>query len=427
MPTASSDLRSPRPVAARLVLSGLLVCAGARPASGPTAPATPASQPASRPANAAQYYDRAFAKLPDENAADYLYLISWYEAKTDHPRAGATLKRYREALEAFHWGAAATGCDWGPAVHDGNFTAVARVSPAWMLKSLAQFNARYLFEHGKPAEAFDEVARILAFGRHVGSEGVLAARESEARIVESVAQQVGTMLHATPPEVAKRFGARLKGLGPSMPWADAVRRQAAYVGPNLRGWAKDDPEKFVGPDGRFTRAVALRYRLDPEAEKKRAADAQALRALWLDPRRRDAAIEAVPPLVEQAARLLELPNDQFPAAAEAFQRQLEAHPLALLVVPDVAREREKMLAEAVHRAMLEAAVALRVEGPEAVSRYRDPAGDGPLELSVLEAPRGGGERAYELQSKLTRRIGNRPVVLRVGPPAKRAPGVLPGE
>src|SRR5687768_7567963 len=98
-------------------------------AAPPAAAAPPATRPATRPANAAEFYDRAFAKLPDENAADYLYLISWYEAKTDHPRAGATLTRYRAVLDDFHWGAAATGCDWGPAVHDGNFTAVARVSP----------------------------------------------------------------------------------------------------------------------------------------------------------------------------------------------------------------------------------------------------------------------------------------------------------
>jgi hypothetical protein len=300
------------------------------------------------------------------------------------------------------------------------------VSPAWILKSLAQFNARYLFEHGKPAEAFDEIARILAFARHVGSEGVLAARSSEARIVESVAQQAGTMLHATPPEVAKRFAAQLKGLGPSMSWADAVRREAAYAEPNLRAWAKADPERFVGPDGRFTRMAALRYPLEEDAEQKRATDAQAVRALWLDPARREPAIAGVRPLMEEAARVLELPNDKFPAAEAAFQRKLDAHPLARLVVPDVAREREKMLSDAVFRAMLEAAVAVRAEGPEALSRYRDPAGDGPFDYVIVGAPR-GGERAYELQSKLTRRIGQRRAVLRVGPPPTRAPGVLPEE
>jgi hypothetical protein len=395
----------------------------------PAAPfaAPPASRPAaSRPANAAEFYDRAFAKLPDENAADYLYLISWYEAKTDHPRAGATLTRYREVLDAFHWGAAAIGCDWGPPLHDGNFTAVARVSPAWVLKSLAQFNSRYLFEHGKPAEAFDELARILAFARHVGSEGVLVARGSEGRIVESVAQQAGTMLGATPPDVAKRFGAQLKGLPASTSWPDAVRREAAYVEPNLREWAKADPEKLVGPDGRFTRAVIVRYPLDPEAEKKRAADARAVRALWLDPAKREPAIAGVRPLFEEAARVLELPNDTFPAGAEAFQRKLEAQPLARLLVPDVIRERDKMLTDAVYRAMLEAAVALRAEGPEALKHFRDPAGDGPFEYLLVEGPR-GGERVYELQSKLTRAIGQRRAVLRLSPPPKRAPGVLPEE
>jgi hypothetical protein len=255
---------------------------------------------------------------------------------------------------------------------------------------------------------------------------VLVARGSEGRIVESVAQQAGTMLHATPPEVAKRFVAQLKGLGPSMSWADAVRREAAYAGPNLRAWAKADPERFVGPDGRFTRTIALRYALEEDAEKKRAADAQAIRALWLDPARREAAIAGVGPLMEDAARVLELPNEKFPAAAAAFQRTLDAHPLARLLVPDVAREREKMLADAVYRTLLEAAVAIRAEGPEALSRYRDPAGGGPFEYVLVDAPR-GGERAYELQSKLIRSIGQRRAVLRVGPPPKRVPGVLPEE
>ena len=392
-----------------------------------TTAAPPASRPAaSRPANAAEYYERAFAKLPDETAGDYLYLISWYEASMEHPRAGATLNRYREVLEAFHWGAAADGCDWGPAVHDGQFTAVARVSPAWVLKSLAQFNARYQFEHGKPAEAFDEMARLLAFARHVGSEGVLAARGSEARIVEAAAQQVGTMLHATPPEVARTFAGRLKGLGPSMSWADAVRREAAWAEPNLRAWAKLDPEKFVGRDGRFTRLISLRYPLDPEATAKREADVREIRALWSDPAKRDAAIAGVRPLWEEVARLLELPPAEYAAAAPAFRAKVESKPLARLVVPDVDREREKMLADAVYRAMLEAAVAVRVEGPQAVHRFRDPAGEGPFEYVVVEAPRGGGQ-TYELQSKLVRSIGRRPVVLRVGPPIKRQPGVLPEE
>src|SRR5688500_17551544 len=413
--------------AAPFLIAAIFVVAAAGAATVVVAPASPPLKPAaSRPANAAEYYDRAFAKLPDENAADYLYLVSWYEAKTDHPRAAATLARYREALDAFHWGAAATGCDWGPAVHDGSFTAVARVSPAWVLKSLAQFNARYLFEHGKPGEAFDEVTRVLAFARHIGSEGVLVARASEGRMVESVAQQVWMRLQATPPEVARRFGERLKGMRPSMAWPDVVRREAGFAAQNLQAWAKADPERYVGTDGRLTRAVMLRHRLDPEADRKRTEDAQALRALWLDPRRRAAAIEAVPPLVEQVARVLELPPEQFPAAAEALKRQVEAQPLARLVVPDVEREREAMLADAVYRAMLEAAVAVRVEGPDALNRYRDPAGDGPFEYSLVEGPR-GGERVYELKSRLTRRIGNRPTVLRIGPRAPRAPGLLPGE
>jgi hypothetical protein len=343
----------------------------------------------------------------------------------EHPRAAATLNRYREPLDQFHRGAAASGCDWGPAVHDGQFAAAARVAPAWTLKSLAQFNARYLFEHGKPAEAYDEVARVLAFARHVGSEGALAARASEGRIVESAAQQVGMMLHDTPPEVAKLFAARLKGLGPSMSYADALRREAAWAGPNLREWAKADPQKLVGPEGRFTRLISLRYPLDPDAAAKRAADVEALRAVWLDPARRDAAIEGVRPLMEEAAKALEASREAFPAAAEALQRRLVASPLARVVVPDVNRERERMLVETVYRSMTEAAVAISLEGPEAVNRFRDPAGEGPFEYVVTEAPQGGG-LVYELRSKLTRSIGQRPVVLRVGPAVKRKPGVLPG-
>jgi hypothetical protein len=127
-------------------------------------------------------------------------------------------------------------------------------------------------------------------------------------------------------------------------------------------------------------------------------------------------IEELEKLIDQAAFIATLPFDQMEPAAQAFQQKVKTTPgPARFFVRDPAK---LCLSEAIavaEREMFRAAIALTVDGPEQLKRFKDPFGIGPFAYRQL----GSG---FELQSQL--KYGNRrPVVLTVGKPvAEDNPG-----
>ena len=143
-------------------------------------------------------------------------------------------------------------------------------------------------------------------------------------------------------------------------------------------------------------------------EEERAARVKLIRATWNDPVKRAAAVEALPALFNEMADVLDMKPDD--AGYDRAVSRLEAHRLAS-PFGDFSGGRvsyfvEKRKTRAVRLALLEAAMALKLDGEDAFKQVFDPEGGEPFE----RVPTATG---YELFSKLTR--GKQRESLRVGP------------
>jgi len=93
------------------------------------------------------------------------------------------------------------------------------------------------------------------------------------------------------------------------------------------------------------------------------------------------------------ATKLELPLLQFEQEYDREVKKQAGNPVFMLLFPDISRVRWAQARADVRRALLSAALAVRLEGPEALKNYPDPVVGGPFEHVAFD----GG---FELRSKL---------------------------
>jgi hypothetical protein len=254
---------------------------------------------------------------------------------------------------------------------------------------------RRLVSLGRSAEALDDATRLAAMARHLSSDGTLTARLFSGDILEMTIAQVAELLPDVPVDVVRSFDAKWKAKAPLGSYADAVLCEATVARPVFAAAAEEDPEKVVGPKGYLI--WNLDFLVDePKAERDRRK--KAIRAIWLDPMRRSAAVDAALTLEREEATILRLPEDQFGARAASFKKRIDAEPWGPALVPAVEYLHGRERREAVALALLDAAIAVTLDGKEALSRIKDPAGNGPFEYTPTET-------GYVLTSKLERGRG----------------------
>jgi hypothetical protein len=108
---------------------------------------------------------------------------------------------------------------------------------------------------------------------------------------------------------------------------------------------------------------------------------------------------------DRVTELASLPPGKFANALGNIEAAMrKSNPLAALMLPALPSALEYLDRADLRLALLQAAVAVVQEGPDAVKRFKDPMGDGPFEYKAL--PDG-----FELKSK--RIVGKEPVALTV--------------
>lgn len=371
-----------------------------------TATANGASAATSRVTNAADLYRAAFAGLPKENSQDARKIEFYWETPLD-AQTNACLERLRPQLDLFREATAIEHCDWGHVIVGMHYGSVLRQSDAHDLQKLVLLNVRRLVRDRRAADALEDVLRLAAMTRHVSADGSLTARLSGGAMSRMTMIQVAELLPDLQTGVVRSFAAKWRAQPPLESYADAAQREVDLVTPMFDAAAKDDPEKVIGEHGYLTWPVDI---ISDESAKDRDARKKAIRAMWLDPVSRAAAVETIRSLRAQAAQILRLPEDQFGMAAKAFGKRVEAECFGPVTVPDIIALHHAEARERVQRALFDAAIVVTLDGKEALSRIKDPAGDGPFECTPTDT-------GYILTSKLEE--GRQRVALTVGPQKPR--------
>jgi hypothetical protein len=353
-------------------------------------------------ANAALKYWQAFATLPKFADAEQHKLAAEYLTMPLDARAREIVASADYALLMLHHGAALPNCNWGIGAEEGIYARYPHGPAGRLLSALACLRARLRFEEGQPAEAVEDLIACMALGRHIGQDGVLILLYVGYGIEQRPGETLARYLPRLSSKAIRDLQTRLAALPPSGTPAKAMlfeeklgldwlvrtvketkdrEKLLALLAPLFlsEGEGRTTPEKLAASGREFlekcggTTAGVLKY-----AEELR-------------------------PSYALMAQKLSLPPDQF---AKEFQREEQkqaGNPVFKPIFAALDRVRQQQARADVRRALLAAALAVQLEGRDALKKHPDPVVGGPFEYTPFE----GG---FELRSKLK----GPPVVLTVG-------------
>jgi hypothetical protein len=332
-------------------------------------------------ANAALKYWQAFTTLPGFTAAEEDKLTADCLTMPLDAEARKTVTEAKYALDVMHRGAKLPRCDWAIGWADeGLANRLPYLERARLLSALACLRARLRFENGQNVEATQDILAAMTLGRHVTLDGslpsILTGYAIERRLGDTLAGYLLRLDARTLKDVDKALNALPAGGS----LATGVR------------------EEQILESGWYVRKVK-------EAEDHEAALA-VLSELWGSREEGRALLEecggtsvGVVKYTEelrswypQLARLMELPLDQFEQEQERAAIKFAANPMYKRFVPGILRCRWQKAQADVRRALLSAALAVQLDGRDALKLHPDPVAGGPFEYVSLE----GG---FELRSK----------------------------
>jgi hypothetical protein len=312
--------------------------------------------------------------------------------------AVAVIHRYNPAVQLLRRGAAAPRCDWGLDRSKGPELDVPQLSLARTMSQLVLLRARHGLQQKQGADACEDAAALMAFGRHIGQEPFIIGKMIETGVVQSGIDAAALVLMHASPEALARLDGRLATLPKSLSPGDTIKGEAAVYAGWLRGLEKSDPATLFQDGGKLWK-VAGGPRADPNT-------LETLKQRWANPQTRAADIDGIATMAAGTAALLDVPADQFPQALQAHRTNLAAAPLASLVIlPDPSYLGTNLKVSEARLAMLRAAIAVRLKGSGALAAIRDPFGNGPFTHNAT--PQG-----FELSSALQWR--REPVKLTIG-------------
>jgi hypothetical protein len=363
-----------------------------------------AAVPVDKGANAALKYWQAFATLPPFTSLEQVKVVQKRQSMPlDAPaRAMATQARY--ALDMMRRGAALPRCDCAIGWADeGIGNLLPHLTKAQLLSALACLRARLRFEEGQGAEAVADILAAMAMGRHASRDGslpaILAGHAIERRMSETLAHYLPKLDAKTLKDLKKRLDALPAG---------------GRLGAGVR-------EEQILETGWFVRQV--------KEAKDKASVAAFLSQLWNGPDEgRDlleecggtaaGVIKCTEELLKwypMLAKQMELPLEQFEKEQDHAAAKLAANPMYKRFVPAILRCRWLQAQADVRRALISAALAVQLDGRDALKNHPDPVVGGSFAYVGLD----GGHRLRsrwvpDAKLRLKRGLSSEPLVLTVG-------------
>jgi RNA polymerase sigma factor (sigma-70 family) len=399
-------------LAAAMLGTGATMLLTAAPPTGPQTQAVNPPPPAARPqraeapgaapdrgANAAVPYGQALIALRRVGDQDKLRADCLTMPLDAHARELVTRGAY--ALRMMRRGAALPRCDWAIDPERGNYIPDTHADGAKVLSALACLRARLRFAEGQSAEAVEDIVAALALARHVSRDGTLdslwAGDEIERRTSEALAPELPRL----DAQAVKDLAARLDALPPGGSVATATMRMAEA----LLSWIVGEVQEAKDKDSLLAFLSQLCGSKSDPPEKNRAKGRAFLEECG-------GTAEGVLKSAEEMrrgyvpiAKTLDLPPDRAAKEFEREERKLAGNPVFKVFAPVLHNVRRRQEEAAVRRALLSAALAVRLDGRDALKHHPDPVAGGPFDYVAFE----GG---FELRSKW--KPDDQPVALTVG-------------
>jgi RNA polymerase sigma factor (sigma-70 family) len=331
-----------------------------------------------RGANAAVAYDQAFIALrrgtgkPEELGAECLTMPLDARARQAVTRAAYALRMVRR-------GAARPRCDWAVDPQRGIDIPYSHADAARLLASLACLRARLRFEEGQTAEAVEDVVAALTLARHVSLDGTLdslwAGYDIEHLMGQTLAPHLGGLDPGTIKDLQSRLGA--------LPTGGSVAAATTRMEEALLDWIDGEVREARDRESLLAFLSQLCGQKGDPPEKNRAKGRAFLAECG-------GTAEGVLRFAHQMRRShallaakLDLPPDRVAKELEREEMKLAGNPVFKVFAPVLHNVRRRQALADVRRALLSAALAVRLDGRDALAHHPDPVAGGPFDYVAL--------------------------------------------
>ena len=376
----------------RLVMICLLLAATAMPVSVAAAQ-TDWRGPKELGDNAALKYWLAFGTLTTLPEADYKLVRNWNGAGPD-PAAAHMVEWCETSLKLLHEAVNCKWCNWG-LVNEGPGTEMPHLAKMRELAWRACFRARYRAATGDGNGAVEDILAVFALSRHCNADSSMIAY-----IVRLFNQRIATKgaadtLKRLNPEQLRKLA---EGLD-SLPQCCSLRDAFLDESENEYGWWADHIKR-----GGIKAAEEFRRSDDRENEAGKADSKEPITEE--DVARYIHDLEVAQRCWALVADMAALPPAEFAARSQALEEKMkkECTTLPELFNHPVSEFRNNGARADASFAMLKAAIAVVLSGPDSLKSIKDPFGDGPFEYTAV----GTG---FQLKSKFV--FQGKPVELTV--------------
>ena len=357
--------------------------------------------------NAALQYLRAMSAMREISRDDVVSLeILKHPVDAElNDAATSLIKRNGFALHHVKQGAKVKRCDW-ETPNDGWDTLLNHTQRSRDLAHLMILRARYRFDRARDEAAVSDLCDTLVFARHVAADPYIIPMLVQIHFEEKAIRVLARHLPALQPETLRGLAQRLEKLPKSASLSQRWRREKKLYLEYLERIV-DGPTEEPLPDENAKTAM------ERVAEQLRGSSRNPQRVAWAS----EATAQGEQHLRElmrttetpwdESVELLQLSPKEFPAAYAAFQKPLaDENPLAKLWLsqsekgfPQLAKYHLTEAQGRLRLHMLKTAIEVLEEGPDALqyAKFKDPYGDGPLEMRYSEADEEG---EFELRSQL---------------------------
>jgi len=338
--------------------------------------------------NAAVKYLRADAALrqsyvlpPDAPAKLQKALESPLDVEDEKLVAAA-----EDALVEFHHGAAIQRCDWSMSLEDGPLANTAHRGAIMELVAVSGLRARLRFRDGDTPGAIDDVLAAIAAARHLSVDGSIASVLFAHKLENAIAAVLAQNLHGFSPaqlnELSSKLGALPKGfsLGTALESEKLGRNDLLTAAQGAKD--RDDlVERLV------KRIPVLQSKTELTREIVDGCGSSVVRFVNCVNQQQSFYATWAPRFI--------LPPEQFEMGYKAEIQELSrTNPVVREFTPNLPRLRWAEAYSQTRRALLRAAIAVRMEGPDALNRHLDPYDGNPFSYALAD----GG---FRLQSRLS--------------------------
>jgi hypothetical protein len=294
-------------------------------------------------------------------------------------------------------------CDWGIDWSAGSETLLPQLGRLKAVSNKATFRARWQLQHNQPNEAADDLVAAFVMARNSSRDGsliaVLVQDAVENIVFMSVAQNFG---HFTP-EALGQLAVGMQTAPPRGTMESAMRVETYLHSVWLPNWIRGLQRQYNGDDAKVLAAVKEVFTGGDGGSWKQSDWQRFVAAAGGTSDGLLKMVQEMQPLATQMADLMAMPQPQFEAATNEFNAAVQnsTNPLARLLLPSVSKARPREFGTLENEAMVQAAIAYKLNGATGLNSVMDPSGTGPFQLQRFMF--NGVDRGFELKGADTGR------------------------